>query len=75
MAQLAALSDWRSGGRRFKPRQGRQHSFVEIDYTPDIRSMWGYIVFAFPFVCSSVRSFLCTFVRLFVHSFVRSFVR
>ena len=32
-------------------------------YTPDIRSMWGYIVFAFPFVS--------TFVRL---SFVRSFV-
>ena len=32
MAQLDALSDWRSGGRGFKPRQGRQHSFVEIDH-------------------------------------------
>ena len=25
-------------------------------YTPDIRSMWGYIVFAFPFVRTYVRS-------------------
>ena len=32
-------------------------------YIPDIQSMWGYIVFAFPFV------------HLYVHSFVRSFVR
>ena len=24
------LSDWRPGGRRFNPRWGRQHSFVEI---------------------------------------------
>ena len=39
-------------------------------YTPDIRSMWGYIVFAFPFV----RSFVRTFVRSYVRSFVRSFV-
>ena len=31
-------------------------------YTPDIRSMWGYIVFAFPFI----RSFVRTFVRSFV---------
>ena len=37
------------------------------NYTPDIRSMWGYNVFAFR---SSIRSF----VRRFVHSFVRSFV-
>ena len=29
------------------------------NYTPDIRSMWGYIVFAFPFI----RSFVRTFVR------------
>ena len=27
-----ALSDWRPGGRRFNPRRGRQHSFVEIDH-------------------------------------------
>ena len=25
-------SDWRSGGRGFNPRRGRQHSFVEIDH-------------------------------------------
>ena len=31
VAQLNAPSDWRLGGRRFKPRRGRQHSFVEID--------------------------------------------
>ena len=32
---------------------------LKIDfYTPDIRSMWGYIVFAFPFVRSYVRSFV-----------------
>ena len=32
VAQLDAPSDWRPGGRRFNPRQGRQHSFVEIDH-------------------------------------------
>ena len=32
VAQLDAPSDWRPGGRRFKPRRGRQHSFVEIDH-------------------------------------------
>ena len=32
MAQLDALSDWRSGGHGFNPRRGRQHSFVEIDH-------------------------------------------
>ena len=31
VAQLDAPSDWRPGGRGFKPRRGRQHSFVEID--------------------------------------------
>ena len=31
VAQLDAQSDWRPGGRKFKPRQGRQHSFMEID--------------------------------------------
>ena len=31
VAQLDAPSDWRPGGRGFNPRQGRQHSFVEID--------------------------------------------
>ena len=33
VAQLDAPSDWRPGGRGFKPpRRGRQHSFVEIDH-------------------------------------------
>ena len=32
VAQLDVPSDWRPGGRRFNPRQGRQHSFVEIDH-------------------------------------------
>ena len=32
MAQLDAPSDWRPGGCGFNPRQGRQHSFVEIDH-------------------------------------------
>ena len=32
VAQLDAPSDWRPGGRGFNPRQGRQHSFVEIDH-------------------------------------------
>ena len=31
VAQLDAPSDWRPG-RRFNPRRGRQHSFVEIDH-------------------------------------------
>ena len=26
------LSDWRPGGRRFNPRRGWQHSFVETDH-------------------------------------------
>ena len=32
MAQLDAPSDWRSGGRGFNPRRGRQHFFVKIDH-------------------------------------------
>ena len=32
VAQLDAPSDWRPEGRGFDPRQGRQHSFVEIDH-------------------------------------------
>ena len=32
VAQLDAPSDWRPGGHRFNPRQGRQHSFLEIDH-------------------------------------------
>ena len=36
---------------------------VSFDYTPDIRSMWRYIVFAFPFVRPFVRSYVSSFVR------------
>ena len=32
VAHLDAPSDWRPGGRRFNPRRGRQHFFVEIDH-------------------------------------------
>ena len=32
MAQLDGPSNWRPGGRRFNPRRGQQHSFVEIDH-------------------------------------------
>ena len=32
VAQLDAPSDWTPVGRGFNPRQGRQHSFVEIDH-------------------------------------------
>ena len=31
LAQMDVPSDWRPGGRRFNPCQGRQHSFVGID--------------------------------------------
>ena len=44
-------------------------------YTPDIRSMWGYIVFAFPFVstfvCSFVRSSFRHRVKVFALKFIR----
>ena len=32
VAQLDAPSDWRPGGRWFRPRRGWQHFFVEIDH-------------------------------------------
>ena len=32
VAQLDAPSDWGPGGRGFNPRQGPQHSLVEIDH-------------------------------------------
>ena len=43
--------------------------YVFFCYTPGIYAD-GYIVFAFPFVRSSVRMFVCSFVRSFVSSFV-----
>ena len=33
---VGCASDWRPGGHEFNPRQGRQHSLVEID--PEIFS-------------------------------------
>ena len=32
VAQLDEPSDWIPGGRGFNPRQGRQHSFMEINH-------------------------------------------
>ena len=32
-------------------------------YTPDIRSIWGYIIFAFPFVRLFVRTYVCLSFR------------
>ena len=32
VAQLDESSNWRPGGRGFKPRRGWQHSFMEIDH-------------------------------------------
>ena len=32
VAELDASSDWRTVGRGFNSRRGRQHSFVEIDH-------------------------------------------
>ena len=49
-------------------------TYVLDIYTPDIRSMWGYIVFAFPFVRSFVRSYVRSFGRSYICSFVRLFV-
>ena len=39
----------------------RNNKILHI-YTPDIRSMWGYIVFAFPFVHPFVRTYVRSFV-------------
>ena len=44
-------------------------------YTPDIRSMWGYIVFAFPFVRSFVRTFVRSSFRHRVKVFALKFIR
>ena len=44
-------------------------------YTPDIRSMWGYIVFAFPFVRSFVHTFVRSSFRHRVNVFALKFIR
>ena len=46
-----------------------------INYTPDIRSMWGYIVFAFPLVRSFVRLFVRSSFRHRVKVFALKFIR
>ena len=49
-----------------------------VYYTPDIRSMWGYIVFAFPFrpfVRTYVPSLVCLSFRHRVKVFVLKFIR
>ena len=38
-------SDWRSGGRGFDPRRGRQHSFVEIDH-----EMFSTVILSLPLI-------------------------
>ena len=43
--QLDATSDWRPGGRRFNPRQGRQHSFVEIE-----REIFSTVILSLPLI-------------------------
>ena len=53
---------------KFSQLQLEQHLPHPFYYTPDIRSMWGYIDFAFPFVRSFVRSYVRSFVRTFVRS-------
>ena len=45
MAQLDAPSDLRPGGRGFNPRQGRQHSFVEID-----REIFSTVILSLPLI-------------------------
>ena len=74
-ARPAILVAGKGRGESFYSVSSLSLSFISSTlYTPDIRSMMGYIVFAFPFVRSSVHSFVRTFVCSFVCSFVRSFV-
>ena len=59
---------------------GQQLLMVQVTlyhYTPDIRSMWGYIVFAFPFrpfVHTNVRSSFCHKVKVFALKFIRPYI-
>ena len=46
-----------------------------LSYTPDIGNMWGYIVFAFPFVRTYVRSFVRSSFRHRVKVFALKFIR
>ena len=42
---VGCTSDWRPGGREFDPRQGRQHSFVEID-----REIFSMVILSLPLI-------------------------
>ena len=45
VAQLDAPSNWIPGGRGFSPRQGRQHSLVEID-----REIFSTVILSLPLI-------------------------
>ena len=45
VTQLDAPSDWRPGGRGFKPRRDRQHSFMEID-----REIFSTVILSLPLI-------------------------
>ena len=45
MAQLDAPSDWRPGCRGFNPRQGQQHSFMEIG-----REIFSTVILSLPLI-------------------------
>ena len=42
---VGCTSDWRSVGRGFDPRRGRQHSFVEID-----REIFSMVILSLPLI-------------------------
>ena len=45
VAQLDVLSDWRQGGRGFKPHRVWQHSFVEIG-----REIFSTVILSLPLI-------------------------
>ena len=53
VAQLDAPSDWRPGRRGFNLRQGRQHSFVEIDH-----EIFSTVILSLPLIQEGQLSFL-----------------
>ena len=42
---MGCAFDWRPGGRRFDPRRGRQHSFLEID-----REIFSTVILSLPLI-------------------------
>ena len=49
---VGCASDWRPGGRRFDPRRGPQHSFVEID-----REIFSMVILSLPLIQEGQFSF------------------